>query len=335
VGDIISVDAQFDNDFGTFISAVDDTYYQYTLPFAFPYYGVTQTTAYVGTNGYITFGSGDSTYTEDVPQFTSLPRIAAFFDDLYGRQTGRGLFVKSLPDRFVVTYNQTQHYSFGGSNTLQIILFPNGTIQFGYRGITALQTGSITGITKGPGFNSQQVDYSNNTFFTAPPNTAVYEYFTGQNPFDLDNSFVIYSPSAGGYAVRTVLAPPGALAAEATGGPGDSGVAAALAVTNDLEVIDPATSIAVRREKSSLNTAAVSPLANAEVEIRSSGQTDFRFHCNTDANGGFSLRGLAPGGIEVRITRRGQLLAVGGGVIPNRPGATPSVAIRLVSPARK
>ncbi|UCG34530.1 MAG: S8 family serine peptidase, partial [Phycisphaerales bacterium] len=45
-------------------------------------YGVSYSSFYVGTNGYITFGSGYSGYTETLANHFLLPRISALFDDL-------------------------------------------------------------------------------------------------------------------------------------------------------------------------------------------------------------------------------------------------------------
>ena len=85
------------------------------LPFSFPYYGQNQTTAYVGSNGYITFGTPDSQYTESLPSFQQYPRISAFFDDLDERCAPSGVFINdTLPGRFVVTYDRVQHYSCNG-----------------------------------------------------------------------------------------------------------------------------------------------------------------------------------------------------------------------------
>ncbi len=146
VGTITLVAAAFETNLGTFISADDDTYFQRTLPFAFPFYGANQTVGYVGTNGYITFGSGDSTYTEDQPAFQTRARISGFFDDLYGRSSNHGLFINdTLPGRFIATWYQDPHFSAGGSNTIQIQLFQNGRIVIAYNGITSLTTGTIVG----------------------------------------------------------------------------------------------------------------------------------------------------------------------------------------------
>ncbi len=222
VGTTALIAAQFETRFGTFWTNCDDCFTQRTLPFAFQFYGTNYTTAFVGTNGYITFNSGDSSYVESVPAFSSVPRISAFFDDLYGGRstTGRVYINDQLPGRYIVTHDQVPHYSSGGSNTLQLQLFQDGRIILAYKGITALNTGTIAGLTPGPSAPAQQVDFKSQRNFDVPAGTAVYEYFTAASPFDLDYGFVIFTPKAGGgYNVRTILpsAPPaGSLL---TGGP--------------------------------------------------------------------------------------------------------------------
>jgi len=64
---------------------------------------------------------------------------SAFFDDLYppSAPLDGGVFFNQHSDRLVVTWNKLPHYSAGGSNTIQMILFADGRIQFGYRGVTA------------------------------------------------------------------------------------------------------------------------------------------------------------------------------------------------------
>lgn len=219
VGVMMLFSAQFENEYGAFLSDCDDCFHARTIPFAFPYYGKNETLAYVSTNGYITFGEGDLTYTESVSAFSSMPRISAFFDDLYGRNTGAVFVNDRLPGRFVVTYDRVQHFSFGGSNTLQIQLFQDGRIVFAYKGITALDTGSITGITPGAGSAFVHVNYSEQRNITLPAGTAIYEYFTPTNLFDLDYGFVIFTPRPeGGYRVQTILSPPPAGSSLVTGG---------------------------------------------------------------------------------------------------------------------
>lgn len=221
VGTTTLISAQFETNYGTYLSNCDDCSFQRSLPFSFPYYGVSYTNTFVGTNGYLTFNTGDSTFTENVPSFTSRPRISAFFDDLYGaRSTVGAVYVNDqLPGRFIVTHDRVPHFSFGGSNTMQIQLFQDGRIIFAYKGITSLNTGTITGITPGPNAPFQQVDFSTDRNFDALAGEAIYEYFTTTNLFDLDNGFVIFTPNgSGGYNVRTILPTPPAAASLISGG---------------------------------------------------------------------------------------------------------------------
>lgn len=294
VGTIVAVSAIFETNYGTFITTCDDCNFQRTLPFSFPFYGTQRTVGYVGTNGYITFDGGDNTWSESLPAFSSRPRIAAFFDDLIG---GGGMWINDqLPGRFVVTYKQMAHYNYGGSNTLQMILFADGRIQFGYRGITALTSGTLTGITPGPNAPPQQVDYSATPNFNSTSGAAVYEYFTGTNRFDLDYGFVVFTPRAdGGYNVRTILQPPPAA---------------------DLQVTNAATTSAtVRVVSTSGNGNANGKFAHAEVDVISSRDPHYHASVNADKNGVFTLRNVPAGGIEVTVRHKADVLGHGAAVI--------------------
>lgn len=318
VGRISVIDVRFEPDYGTLWTTCDDCSTQRTLPFSFPFFGKSETTAYVGTNGYITFGSGDSTYLENVPAFNRRRRIAAFFDDLIG---GGGVYINDrLPDRYIVTYDRTRHYLYGGSNTLQIQLFRDGRIVFAFKGITALRSGSITGITPGPGSPFMQVNYSTTPAIEVPADNAVYEYFTATSPFDLDNGFVVFAPVAGGgYNVRTVLPTPLAPATTL------SGAAAATAAQGG-----PALLRSTAKRQGGVLTGSV--LANAEVRVSSSGNPDYLGMTNTDAQGRFTLAGVPAGGINVEVWRNGVLLGRGAGVAnAGRPDAE-LLQIGLVSP---
>ncbi|HYK05315.1 MAG TPA: Ig-like domain-containing protein [Thermoanaerobaculia bacterium] len=318
VGTIAAVPAVFETNFGTLVSRIDDDYYLFNLPFAFPYYGTTQTQAFVGTNGYITFGSGDWTYTETLPGFSSVPRIAAFFDDLYARSTGAMYVNASLPGRFVVTHDRVQHYSFGGSNTIQMTLYADGRILFAYRGITALNTGTVIGITPGPNSAFEQVDYSTRTNFDVAPDTSIYEYFTNTNLFDLDFSYILYTRRGDGtYNVRTLLPPPAASTSTITGGP-----ASASAVAGSPAAV---ASNAVQAQ---------SVFGKAEVEVRSSGDVHWRGMTNTDPNGRFTIADVPPGGIVVKVTKKGKVVAEGAALLKGN-GEKKHIVIENPRPEKK
>jgi hypothetical protein len=151
---------QWDSNLGALVTAnpsdisnCDDCYSTATIPFTFNFYGVDYTSLYPGSNGYLTFLAGDSTYTESVEYFLSgNPRVSAFFDDLDTRSTTLADEVYFYGDtsKVVVTYSAIQHYSnTGTSNTFQFVLLADGTIRISYRGLQDLTTGCIAGITPG------------------------------------------------------------------------------------------------------------------------------------------------------------------------------------------
>lgn len=306
VGEITLIEASFEPDYGTFWTTCDDCNTQRSLPFTFPFYGVNRSTAFVGTNGYITFGGGDSTYVESVPAFNSLPRISAFFDDLIG---GGGVYINAqLPGRFIVTYDRVQQYCCFGSRTLQIQLFHDGRIVFAYDGITPLDTGTIVGITPGPNAPFLQVDYSTTPLISVPPATAVYEYFPEESPFDIDDTFLVFTPQSGGsYEVRTIRSPAPAQANTLTGG---APVAPVLSAPAQLRA-----AAATRAETATAPAALrLDDLANAEVIVTSASNPGYVGMTNTDAQGGFTLSGVPSGGISVLVRRNGVLIARGAGM---------------------
>jgi hypothetical protein len=143
-----------------------------------------------------------------------------------------------------------------------------------------------------------------------PAGTAIYEYFTAQSPFDLDNGFVIFTPNAGGgYNVRTLqqtAAPHNAVIS------GSSGVPAA----------PTAGAFASRPEPRAAAPSVNQAFANAVVTVRSSGDPKYTGMTNTDAQGNFVLNGVPRGGISVTVTRNGQVIGQGAGVFPGGPFTT-------------
>ncbi len=329
VGTIQLIPATFITNYGTFISNCDDCDYTENFGFAFPFYGVNQTGGFVGTNGYITFGQGDSTYIESLPAFNSLPRISAFFDDLYAPCIGgtAGVYVNNqLPGVFVVTYLNDGHFPpfCSGPNTIQMQLYPDGRIVFAYSGITSIDTGTIVGLTPGPNLPSQAADYSQQPNFNVPGGTAVYEYFTGANLFDLDHGFIIYTPNAGGgYNVRTLLQPQGGNQT-VTGGPSSVGPQLSAPVGHT-----EAVSKAVTTSQSGLTALS---LANAQVIVHSSGNVKWIGMTNTNAQGNFTLTGVPAGGVTVQVLRNGSVIAQGGGVSPGGSLTAGQVLTILLQP---
>jgi hypothetical protein len=69
---------------GTAVAVGDDTFEAVNLPFAFTFYGNTYTSAFVSSNGYLTFGAGSSSFAQVCLPNTAPPNnaIYALWDDL-------------------------------------------------------------------------------------------------------------------------------------------------------------------------------------------------------------------------------------------------------------
>ncbi len=196
--------ADFEEDFGTTLFHSDDSSIAVNLGFEFPFYGVDRSTVYVGSNGVLTFVNGDRDFTESVlDHLRPEPRISPLFDDFYPGIAGNDRRVKvnrlSSPDRLVVTWDRVPEYFNTGSNTFQVILFDDGRIQIGYRGVNARD--GIVGLSPGgsvtPPFDT--VDFSSLlSGHSVGAGRGILQQFNGSSSrFDLDGGFLVYAPGAG------------------------------------------------------------------------------------------------------------------------------------------
>jgi hypothetical protein len=147
---------------GTSISLSDDDYEQITLTggASVVLYGVSYSSFYVGSNGYLTFNSGDTDTTESLNDHFEQPRISALFDDL-NPASGGTVSWKQLSDRVAVTFQNVPEYSVGGSNTFQYELFFDGTIHINYLSVSA--SDGLAGLSEGNGIDPDyaETDLSN------------------------------------------------------------------------------------------------------------------------------------------------------------------------------
>src|SRR5262249_4957265 len=115
---------------------------------AFPFCGQAATTAFVSSNGYITFDSGDAQYNPTIQEFFSHSRVSAYYTDLDFRpicgaacvSNGTVFWNVNANDpqdpAFVVTWFDAGMYSSQvAHNTFQIALFKSGAIQIAYDNI--------------------------------------------------------------------------------------------------------------------------------------------------------------------------------------------------------
>ena|GEM_PF-1055602 len=136
---------------GTYVSLSDDDFQSVPVSGGqtVSIYGNAYSSYYIGSNGYITFGGGDTDYTESLEEHFNMPRISALFDDL--SPGASDVSWKQFDDRAAVTYENVPEYSSSNQNTFQIEMFFNGDIVISYLGIDA--TDGLAGLSEGVGLD--------------------------------------------------------------------------------------------------------------------------------------------------------------------------------------
>ncbi len=112
------------------------------------FYGQTYSSFFVGPNGYVTFGSGDSDFTERYEDHFDLPRVSLCFDDLHPGQGGEVSW-QQFSDRAVITFDAVRERSATDEFTGQIELFFDGRIAMSWIESTGIDC--IVGLSSGAG----------------------------------------------------------------------------------------------------------------------------------------------------------------------------------------
>ena len=156
---------------GTSLAMSDDTFVQVTpTGQQVKLYGTNYPSFYVGSNGYITFTAGDTSYDESFASHFNQPRISALFDDLLPT-TGQVTW-KQTADRVAVTWQGVSEYGATNSNSFQIEMFFDGRIRITCLGIAA--TDGLIGLSQGLG---TPVDFVKSDFSTYPViNNVIHHY---------------------------------------------------------------------------------------------------------------------------------------------------------------
>ncbi|HHH30445.1 MAG TPA: DUF4215 domain-containing protein, partial [Polyangiaceae bacterium] len=113
--------------------------------FTFPFFGTAYGSVFVNGNGNLTFGAGDTDFSESVSDHFDQPRISAFFDDL-SPQNGI-VTVDEFADHVTITYDSVPGFNASDDNDFQIQLFADGTIVVTY--LTMSQTDGLIGVSAG------------------------------------------------------------------------------------------------------------------------------------------------------------------------------------------
>jgi hypothetical protein len=173
---------------GILLNLGDDTSQEVTLPFSFTYQGTSYNSVFVNSNGNLTFGSGDSDFSESVAELLAdQPRIAPLWDDLSPNQGGL-VTVEQDATTWTVNFDGVPQFLAADSNNFSVTLTSGGDVSIGYGAVAALD--AIVGVTEGGGAaNPGETDFSAGGVHSVTGTT--YEQFTGgADPFDLDGATV-------------------------------------------------------------------------------------------------------------------------------------------------
>jgi hypothetical protein len=188
------------------LRGVDDTFVQLTSAqlggFTFTFYTQTYNTLFVSSNGLITFGSGNSEYTnQNLTNDPSQATISPFWDDLVTFDASSAVYWQVVgvgpSQHLVIQWNHVQFYTGGRmpSLTFEAVLNADGSIQFNYQSLSASTPGSDEGAsatvgvkdagTQGPNrlllaFNDGPNQYvgSNKSTLILPPGPTTADFYS-------------------------------------------------------------------------------------------------------------------------------------------------------------
>jgi hypothetical protein len=172
---------------GIILDLGDDDTQELPLPFTFPFQGQNWTSVFVNSNGNLTFGVGDTDFSESIGDFLDgPPRIAGLWDDL-SPNNGGSVTAEFTATSMTITFDSVPEFFTTGANTFAFTLHDNGDVDIDYGACTS--TDSIAGITEGNGAaDPGETDLSAGG--PHPVTGTTYEQFTGD--FDLSNLSVLF-----------------------------------------------------------------------------------------------------------------------------------------------
>jgi hypothetical protein len=179
-------DATFQADIGNRLSLGDDDTSSAASGFAVPFYGKQHASAWVNSDGNITFGESDTASTErNITRFlTGPPRIALAFADL-DPSAGGGVFVNPKSDTFTVTWCNVPGFEDNATLTAQAVIARDGKIDIKVASTTTRKD-AIVGMSPGQTNVYKPVDLTASSSGTVDGGAgAVGERFSASDEVDL------------------------------------------------------------------------------------------------------------------------------------------------------
>lgn len=174
---------------GIVLSLGDDASVAVPLPFDFPFNGTMWPAVFVNSNGNLTFGAGNTDFSETVAEFLSgPPRIAPLWDDL-NPGAGGMVVVSQTATTWTVEFQNVPEFGSAIGRTFSVTLHAGGGIDLAYG--TAAGNDGLVGVTPGGGAaNPGETDLSAAGALSATGTT--YEQF-GTAEFDLSNLTLLFN----------------------------------------------------------------------------------------------------------------------------------------------
>ena len=148
---------------GTPLALGDDDFFLFPMPFSFSFYGQEQTQVRISSNGYLTFGSDGSDFSNDPIPSAQEPNalIAPLWED-FNPNSGGSIHLFADGDEMIVQYTDIPLFGGVAPNTFQVILKATGEIIYQY---LDLQDdgglGATVGIENGDGSDGLEVAFNN------------------------------------------------------------------------------------------------------------------------------------------------------------------------------
>ncbi len=132
----------------------DDDSRPISLPFPFPFFGVTYTAVFLNSDGNLTFTASDNSSSDrSLARFNAgPPRIAPLFSDLDPSRSGAAVKMEADAMRLTLTWDSVPVYTdsgIGARQSFQVRLFPDGVIEFAYSNVFITGSTAVVGITAG------------------------------------------------------------------------------------------------------------------------------------------------------------------------------------------
>jgi hypothetical protein len=181
--DAQKIDGAFRAALGRQLTLQDDDSVQVNVPFSFSFYNTPRTTAFVNSDGNVTFDEDDSASTDrNVARLlTGPPRVSVFLADLDPTAGGR-IYVNAAADQYTVTWCSVRGFDSTRVVTAQATLLPSGAIEMKYGDIGLGE--SVVGVSPGRTGDFRPINLSDSGP-TAGGGGAVGERFAEQSQLDL------------------------------------------------------------------------------------------------------------------------------------------------------